>query len=415
MLAVALVSVCCTNDIAAPALCPQFCPLGSLLVVDTVLMTAISRDSAYGRPAGYVNPNRTLTLIAANEPGIKDSRPIMLMPALPTRLVLQDTTTAPVIGVDSFVVTLTITNRDTAVHNLTLSLYALPLAIDSATTFAALSPAFAAPPIRTVNVDRLVALPNYDDPVTGDSALVDTVFHRVTLLLKLDSAQAPYSVPDTGKLAFGVRVSADQPTDIGLGAVLNFGLGPGLVAYLKVDSLGVGVAHRRTPLGFGTPVVNTFVFDPPASPIDSTLVIGGVPATRSILRIAFPRVIRDSQQIARATLEFIPAVLPQGVPADSFGLVAQAVIADLGDKSALDPIHVDTTHIYIGPLDTVRVEVTNLMRLWAADTLATTAIVLRQEPEGADFAELRLFSSATAAYRPRLHITYSPSFPFGQR
>lgn len=409
-----LIALACTNDISAPGLCPQFCPLGSLTVIDTVL-AAISRDSAYGRPSGYVNPNYSLTLIAANEPGIKDSRPIMLMPAMPTRLVLEDTTTGPVIGVDSIVLSLTITTRDTLATNLAFSIYALPLSIDSTSTFTGLAPAFAGPPIRTVNVNSLLANPTYNNPVTGDSVLVDTVFHRLTLLIKFDSAQTPYSAPDTGKLAFGIRVNADQPTDLSLGAVLNYGLGPYITAYLKVDSLGVGVAHRRTPLGFGTPSFNTFVFDPPPVPLDSTLAVGGVPATRSILRIAFPRIIRDSQQIARATLELIPAVLPRGVASDSFDLVTQAVLVDLGAKSALDPIHVDTTRIYITPMDTVRIELTNLMRFWAADTTAPTAIVIRQAPEGGSFAELRMFASSTAAYRPMLHLTYSPSFPFGQR
>jgi len=411
---VVLIALACTNDISAPGVCPQFCPLGSLTVIDT-LLAAISRDSAYGRPQGYVNPGLSLTLLAASEPGIKDSRPIMLMPALPTRLVLEDTTTAPVIGVDSIVLAVTITSRDTLVTNLALSVYALPLSIDSTTTFTGLAPAFAAPPIRTVNVNSLLATPAYNNPATGDSAILDTVYHRVTLLINFDSAQVPYSVPDTGKLAFGIRVGADQPTDLSLGGLLNYGLGPSITAYLKVDSLGLGVAHRRTPLGFGTPSFNTFVFNPPPPPLDSTLVVGGVPATRSILRITFPRIIRDSQQIARATLELIPAVLPQGVASDSFDLVTQAVLVDLGAKSALDPIHVDTTRIYITPMDTVRIEMTNLMRFWAADTTAPTAIVLRQAPEGGNFAELRMFASSTTAYRPMLHLTYSPSFPFGQR
>ena len=414
LVAIAIVGLSCTNDVAAPGLCPQFCPLGALSVVDTVLTTAITRDSAYGRPVGYVNPNKSLTLLAATEPGIKDSRPIMRMPPFPASLVLEDTTTGPVVGVDSIIMQITITTRDTTAQNLQLAIYALPVTIDSTSTFAGLAPAFAAPPIRTVNVDSLLAMPADKNLATGDSALVDTVYHRVTLYLKFDSTQVPYSVPDTGKLAFGIRVFANQPTDLALGAVLNFGLGPAITAYLKVDSLGA-VAHRRTALGFGSPTFNSFVFDPPARSLDSTLVIGGVPATRSILRITFPRILRDSQQVARATLELIPAVLPQGAPSDSFEIVTQAVLVDLGAKSALDPIHVDTTKVYITPIDTVRIEMTNLMRFWAADTAAPTAIVLRGAPEGANFAELRAFSSATPAYRPLLHLTYSPSFPFGHR
>lgn len=416
-LAVALAGVSCTNELAAPAICPQFCPTGALVVTDTVLAGVISRDSAYGRPYGYVNPNESLTLLAANVPGLRQSWPVLLMPPLPTSLAVAGTTTGAVVGVDSFTLQVTITRRDTAVHNLQLSVFGLPVPIDSTSTFASLAPAFAAPPVRTLNVDSLVASPNAAN-AAGDSVLVDTVYNHVTVYVNLDSAEAPYSVADTGQLAFGLQIAAAEPAEVAFGAVLNFGLGPVLIAYLKVDSLGVGICHRQTPLGFGSPIFNSFVFNPPAPPLDSTLVVGGVPATRSILRIAFPRsMVRDSQQIARATLEFVPAVLPRGLPADSFGLVAQAALVDLGSKSSLDPIHVDTTMIYIASVDTVEVNVTNIMRFWAADTLAPTTIVLRGVPEGADFAEIRMFSSATSnpALRPTLHLTYSPSYPFGQR
>jgi hypothetical protein len=414
---VAALLAACTEQVSAPAVCPAYCPTGSLTVVDTVLRTAITRDSSYGRPIGYVNPYAAPQLLAANLPSVRDSRPIFSTVALAPRMTVgtgTDTTTGAVIGVDSLWVRLVITRRDTATHNLALSLYLLPLGIDSTTTFAALAGPFASPPIRVVNVDTLVKRAgggSGHDGTTGDSIVVDTLGKRMTLLLRLDSAQAPYSAPDSGKLALGIRVGADSLASIALGGFAG-GVGPGVTWFFKVDSLGHGVVHRAL-----TPVTafNSFVFTPPPAALDRRLAVGGVPATRTILRVAFPRTIRDSSQIIRATLVLIPAVAPQGVPADSFGIVAQAAVADFGAKSPLLLIPVDTTRLHIGTTDTVRIEVTNIMRLWAADTLTPTTLVLRQTPEGADIAEIRFYASVDSTLRPVLHITYAAPFPFGKQ
>ena len=412
-LAAALALAACTNDAAAPGLCPQFCPQGSLTVVDTFLTTAINRDSAFGRPFGYSNPTSSLILLAAAIPGFKDSRPIMQTGALPTQILVgPDTTTGTVIGVDSLMLRFTIATPDTAIHNLTFALYALPLGIDSTTTFGALAGPFSAAPIRTLNLSRLLALSGYKDPVVGDSAIVDTTDGRITVYMVLDSAQAPYSAPDTGKLAFGIRVSATGPAEAAIAAIANTGLGPGLAWYLKVDSLGLSVAHRTTPPF--SPLFDSFVFDPPALPLDSNLLVGGMPAARSLLRVAFPRTLfRDSLQISRATLELVPAVAAQGLPLDSFKMIGSGLIADLGAKSPLDPLHVDTVTVGIGSTDTVHLDVTSILRFWATDTLAPTAFMLRQSPEGGTFSEVRFYSSAAAPYRPVLHVTYSPAYPFG--
>ena len=404
--------VACTQDVAAPGVCPEFCPSGSLSVIDTVLRTAITRDSSYGRPFGYVNAYGSTSLLAANLPGVRDSRPVFRTTSLATRMILgTDTTTGAVIGVDSLYLRFTITKRDTATRNLSVSIYALPLTIDSTTSFAALATPFAGTPVRTINIDTLLAQPGRKNVVTGDSAVVDTVNSRVTVLVSLDSSQAPYSVADSGKLAFGFRITADNQAAIGLGS-FEAGLGPVVTWYLKVDSLGLGTAHRaQTP----TTAFDSFVFTPAAAALDSTLAVGGVPSARSLLRITFPRsILGDSSLLTRATLELIPAVSPTGIAADSFGIVASAIVADFGAKTPLDLAHVDTTIVHIGVIDTVRIDVTSILRFWAADTLAPTAIVLRQVPEGADFAEIRFKPSADSTHRPRLRITYSPHYQFGK-
>src|SRR5207249_11686991 len=91
-----------------------------------------------------------------------------------------------VTGVQTCAISLTITRRDTATHNLTLKLYRLPVTIDSTTTFADVESAFA-DTLRAVNVDALLAKPGGVDSATGDQAAIDTTSKFLKVTLKLDS------------------------------------------------------------------------------------------------------------------------------------------------------------------------------------------------------------------------------------
>lgn len=412
LLGLAIASAACTEELTAPGACPDFCPSTSLSMTDTVLRAAITQDSAYGRPVGYVSPMSAPELLASELPGVRTSRPIFrIAPIQPHIVIGPDTATGPVIGVDSLSLVLTITRRDTATHNLRLSLYRVPLTIDSTTAFHDLDAAFGAAPIRTINVDTLLARPGLKDPVTGDTALVDATTNRVTLFLKLDSAQAPLVLADTGKVAFGIRVSADTLANLALSSTENVVLGPFLRWYFKVDSLGLKVAHPPAQIRY--PAFDSFVYDPPSLPLGGALVVGGVPAARVVLRLAIPKVIRDSSRVIRATLEFAPAAALQGIKADSFKVLASAVLGDFGAKSPLDAAHVDTTRFAIAPLDTARIDVTDVLRFWTSSPTTPTAIVLRQGNEGANFAELRLHHASDVGYEATLHVTYAPRFLLG--
>jgi hypothetical protein len=415
--AIAAAVAACTEDVTAPGQCPEFCPSGSITVADTVLDQSIERDVAF---RGFVRPHEANVLLAATLPGVVDGRAVFRHFPIGARLRVStsDTTTGAIVGVDSLKLALTITRRDTSAHNLTLVYYRLPLTIDSTTTFADLAASWG-DSLRSVNVDSLLARASHTDSARGDSVFVDATTNRVTVIAKLDSAMAPYVPADSGSVAFGVRVVADQRASIAL-ASREALTGPRITWYAKVDSAGSDTVARSSP---PTPAqFDGFVFDllSPSvdSTLDSTLAVGGAPSARSIMRVALPRAIRDSVQIARATLVLVTARAPQGVPADSFDLAAHAVLADFGAKSppSFDPAQVATTRIRLGVSvgDTVRVEVTNIVRLWQVDTLAPTTLTLRQVPEGAEFAEIRFEPSANQAKRPALHLTYARRFPFGK-
>jgi hypothetical protein len=400
-----LVAAACVERTTAPGSCPEFCPSGRIAIADTVLTNEVSRDTSF---RGYVSSLQSTLLLAADLPGFVDSRPIFRVNGLGARRSISttDTSTGPIVGADSARLQIVVSRRDTAAHNLTLRLFRLPKTTDSTTTFADLTGPFTDSLVRTLNIDTLLAQTGRKDTITGDSVVVDSVNHTLVLSIKLDTAQARYIPDDSGSVAYGVRVSADSRASIALSrASLS------LHWWVRVDSLGVPVPRTFPVLGAA---FSNFVFDPPAPPPDSTLAVGGVPSSRAVLRVAFPRFIRDSSQVIRGTLVFIPTGPVGGAPSDSFVMEARTVLADFGAKSPFDARLSDTTVVHTGVSDTVAIEVTNLLQLWAADSTHPTTLVLRARDEAQSFAEARFYPSTATAFRPTLRITFVRRFPFGQ-
>ena len=410
LIAVGLV-LACTEDPTAPGRCPDYCPPGQITMVDTLLQTAIVRDSAF---RGYIAPHETPLLIASNIPGVQESRPIIDFQALGGTIRLSgDTTAYPITGTDSAVLSVSIARRDTNAGNLRVLIYKLPYGLDSNTSYADLAGAFADSLVRSVNVDSLIAA----DTMTGDRVILDSTLVRVFILL--DSTQARFVAADSGRLAFGVRVQADTATSAVFGS--NESSIAALIQwYFGVDSAGTPAHSTRTL----APVFDSYVFDPPAAPIDSTLAVGGMPSARGLLRVELPESIIDSTQIVRAILALVPATPTLGAPTDSFTLIAHAVVTDLGAKSPMiappannpnDSSFFGTAPVPVGSSDTVFVNVTRIMRRWAADTAPVLAMVLRSGSEGIVLTEARFHSSRNTAFRPSLRLTYVPRFPFGVR
>ena len=403
----------CTEDATAPGKCPAFCPGGQLSVVDTVL-NIISRDSSY---VGYVVPESAGVMMAVNFGGV-DARPIFSLGGVSTRIAVNtaDTTTDTAQSVDSALLTLTIARRDTLATNLRINLYRMPLSIDPTTTLADLSGPFTDSLLRTVNVDSLLALPGGVDSALGDSAVyTDTTRIGVRVVMKLSAAQANYLAADSGRSAFGIRISADSLASVAFNTVTG-GSGPIFSWWGTYDSSGTAVSRL-----FGTAVnlFNSYVSNVSAPTLDSNLIVGGVPSARSILRFTLPRNIRDSSQIVRATLTMIPVAAPVGVPSDSLLLVIYRLGTDVGAKSPIaiatiaDSSLLVVAGVPIGHADTIATDITEMVRFWQADTLVPQSVMIRQAPEGGNLVSVRLYSTRSPAYRPALHVTYVPRFAFG--
>lgn len=399
----------CTDAITAPGRCPDYCPPGRITIIDTLLTTLIERDTAFGP---YLLPHESITLIGSEVPAVISSRPVVRFQAIGAGARLgTDTTLRFITGTDSARFHLTLLRRDTSVRNLRLEVYRLPVTLDSNTTFTDLGGSFGSPPVRVVNVDSLVRATNHKDTVTKDSVFVANN-GSVRVMIKLDSAQARFVAADSGALAYGVRVTGDAATSVALGS--NDSPDPPLVNwYLSVDSAGTNAHVAR----FVAPEFDSYVFDPPFPPLDGTLAVGGMPAARSLLRVVLPARLRDSTQILRATLQLVPSTPARGAPIDTFTIVANAVAADLGGKSPLvrgsDSSFFGTGRVVLNSTDTVRVEITRLLRRWSADTLQPTAFYLISASEGITLPQIRFHSSRNATFKPSVLITYASHFPFG--
>lgn len=416
-LGLALACAACVEDLTTTGVCPEFCPPGEVIAVDSVLRDVVSRDSAF---RGYVQPYEASVMTATYLPGQLDSRPVFRTTALPSRLRIgTDTTTGAVVGVDSLRLQLLLLQRDTTARDLMLALHRVPRTVDSTTTYADLAPDFAAPPIRVIHVDSLIALPGQRDTITGDSVVVDSS-GVVTLLISLDSADVGWTEADSGRIGLGIGASADTLSGPGSASVVIGAEDRGVVVtwFARVDSLGVDTVARGAG---GGAEFDSYVVDQPVIALDSTLAVGGAPSARGLLRFARPPGLFDSTQIVRASLIVVPETAPIGTVADSFRIVAQRIVTDLGAKSPLagpafpgDLSYFGAAFVRPGSLDTVRIDVTDLVRRWQSDTLAPTALMLRADPEAGSSGEIRFAPSRTALRRPALQLTYVPRFPFGE-
>ena len=422
-LALLLALGACTEQATAPGVCPDYCPGGQITVVDTTFTDMILGDSTFGH---YREAYQGRGLPVADVPGLIDSRAVFAMVgAVPPRVTNRpspDTTTVP-ITMDSARLRLNIIRRDTATKNLWVKVYRLSFGLDSTTTFAQLVPAFTDSIVDSVNVSALLASPQITDTATvriwGDTIQTDSAGHvlqvgadsTLILFFDFDTTQARYVPTDSGKVAYGVRVSADTLGSISLGslesdrsAALKW-----FFTYPDTNAAPVQASAERPS------IFDTFVFSPPQPPVDSTLAVGGAPAARSLVRVKIPEILRDSADVVRATLILVPVGPVPGAPGDSFTVVAEPVISDLGAKSPLstqtDFYGVKTIHLNVA--DTVRIEMTDLIRSWALDTSATTAFMLLQSAEAATYAQIRFYSTRTPAFRPALHITYVRRYAFG--
>lgn len=384
----------CQEKLTSPGDCPALCPGGQPQVFDEIFDAIAGTDSSF---RGYVQPYSSRALLVSNGLNGLDERGVIRFSRRPDSIGVRDTLRAYTI--DSVGLGLTIVARDTSLNGLQVELYRLPPSIDSATTFAAVDPAFV-----PANLVATISVP--------DSLNFGSIR---TILQGADLARVAIAPADSGVLALGIRLLSPTPTGVRLGTIAS-GTSGVFVTYATLDVPDTGIAKLRT-LALG-PEFNSSL---PAvqQPDDSTLLaVGGAPSARALLRFALPARITDSATIVRATLELTPATTITGLPSDPVRLQAQTVLADLGAKSpvgsAIGRVPADT--IPAGTTDTISLEAVHLVQLWQGTSNRPTALMLSLpvELEAASFSQPVFYSTRAAdpAVRPRLRISYLLSFPF---
>lgn len=381
----------CQERLTEPVDCPALCPGGEQPVLETVLTAVPDRDSSF---PGYVEAGSAVSLLVSNGLG-PERRALYRFVARQDSVSVADTNRGYL--VDSVAITVNVLARDTLLDGLRLVLYRVSTDLDEESTF-----------------DEVAAQ-------LTDANLIDTVEVADTLnaggvqlvLRGADVLKTGLPLDAGGPLAIGVAIAAPQPTGLRIGALAS-ATGATFASYVTAQNVPDTVSGRRQTL---TPRLefNTHVSPEAFTPDPDLLTLGGTPSSRALVRFDLPDPVEDSANIVRATLELIPAQPILGLPSDPALLIARAVLADLGAKSPVadDASSVSSDTLSPGVSDTVRLDVTNIVRTWQLSEDRPDAIFLSLRPEGGSFMRPEFGSTrAPGVGAPRLRITYMRAFPF---
>ena len=386
--AVAVITAC-SEKLLTPVNCPELCPGGQIVVYDTVLTPIAGSDSTY---TGYVAANQAAAFLVSNNlPAATAVGFVRFIQRNDSIFVLD---TARAYTIDSVTISLTVASRDTMQAGIALLLYKLPPTIDSTSTYAEVTAAF-------TPESFLDTLEIPDTLVTGEvtASFTGELLNRVAL--------AP---ADSGVLRLGVALIAAAPTGMRINTIRAGTGAPSFRTYVQAD-----VADTTLQDQFITrpPSYNSYLLESPfPQPTLTTLLIGGAPSSRSMLRFVFPPVLKDTAELIRATLELTPVSPIIGVSNISSSILVQGILVDLGAKSPLIgdaarelPFTVPTSAVQ-------SIEVLPLVKLWQGTAGRPSNLMIQLAPEGSSFSVPIFGSSATPATQPRLRIEFVRPYQF---
>ncbi|MFN2316097.1 MAG: hypothetical protein ABR551_10110 [Gemmatimonadales bacterium] len=373
----------CRERLTVPGQCPDQCPGGTLVIRDTVIDAIQSADSSF---SGYVGFHDAAGLLLAQGSTAGEIHAIVTFDEMPEAFPFGGQEVAYVI--DSVSISIGVVGRDTLVKQPRLLLYRFPVDIDSTMTFTEAQALFdAGTPMDTLVVPDSLLLGRISRTYAGD---------------ELDKLLIPAA--DSGRLAFGIRLDADAPTGLRIGARLTEGLMPSLVYFVTID-----VPDSLFRKQFYSPDVRYagMVRDTDRVTDPDLLVVGGVPANRAIIRFALPPEIEQAGSVLRATLELTPSRPYYGLASDVTLVDVRAVVVDLGYRSVPIATGASSGLVPISGEDVLEVEVGSIVNIWRAERLVPRLLYLSVAPEGHAFSEPVFNSTRSAVGPPRLRITYT--------
>ena len=391
-LAVVAAGLGCSEDLVAPGNCPGLCPSSGVRMADTTLAGIVTQDSTY---VGYVAVSEADFVVLSDT---DSQRAIALV-----RFGARDSTwtpsgsdTAVGIGrVDSVTARVYVLRRDTSVHDVRVLLYRMPVGFDSGMGYVAAQQYLA----DSLLVD---SLPVPDSVASG----------AVTVRLRagvLDTIPAT----DSGVVALALAVRASQRTSVSIASSDN-----DTVTGFRLD----WYVHARAPADTlaktlsASPSYDGFASEAGSLPAGA-LRAGGMPASRSILRLSLPDWATDSVGLVRATLILTPIRPVGGRPLEEFRLSARGVVRDFGAKSLVysDTSAGGTVPLTAGDSGEVHIDVVRLLREWgsAAGDSLPRALMLLVEPEASGMGEVVFAPASAGAAAPRLRVTHVIPYVFG--
>jgi hypothetical protein len=388
----ASVLVGCQDAITAPGACPAFCPQGEIGILDTLLPNSAEPLGSFD---GYRLPHEADQMQVVGPGGPAESRALVVFYPFGKTLSTSDTTVRDTIAeTDSIRFTFNVVRRNTNVSGVRVALHAIPRVTDSTATFTSTAPYFMD--------STLIATFSVPDSLTTGTVAVTVV----------PGALAHY-VPDSLQIGLGLRIVSPEPAFISLGTTDTIPAAR-VARFVQVDtSDGSKLVTRADsqPIYF-----HTFVADSAKVPTPQGLAVGGLQAARAFMLLNVPQQLLDSTLIVRATLLLPPAVAAFGAPGDTVQLRVQELGTDfgvIGPKSPLVQLSTDTARagsVAIGSADTIRIDVTDVLRTWHNNPSLPHNVMLRLIPEAGSIDLLELAPSAAAGLQGALRITYGLPF-----
>lgn len=381
----------CEQSITAPGACPDFCPIGEIQLVDTVLVGVLKRDTSF---TGYVEPTVATGMQVVGGGAAVESHGLIWFEPFADSAAIDSVTSGLVVRTHSFELSLVILDRSPDVTGLEITVHRISPSVDREGDFAALAPFF-----EDSTIVAVVAVP--------DDASEDTV--TVSTIIPVDAF--PEFEAGDRQIALGLSIRGGTPAFASLNT-MESALGALLARFVLVEADGDSL--ERSDSSFAE--FDGFVDTDLPSPLAGSLSIGGTPSSRTFVRVDLPSFIMDSSDIVRALLLFVPVEPALGAPSDTFEVVAEALGADFGAKSPIlllsdSPLE---TEVGVGSTDTVAIDISRIVAFWQASQDTVRTIVLRFLDEATSVAELRVGSTRFLGSEPTLRVTYVPPFSFGR-
>ncbi len=388
----------CEQSITTPGACPDFCPVGEIQLIDTVLVgtVLVEDDSVLEGESftGYVEPAvATAMQVVGGGAAVESHGLIWFEPFGDSAAIDTSGTLGPVVRQDSFELSLVILDRSPDVTGLEITVHRISPSVDRQGDFAALAPFF-----EDSTIVAVVAVP---DDVSEDT---------VSTIMLVDAF--PEFEAGDRQIALGLSIRGGTPAFASLNT-RESALGALLTRFVLVEAEGDSLVERSD---FRSPEFDGFVDTDLPSPLAGSLSIGGTPSSRTFVRVKVPPFIMDSSDIVRAHLLFVPVEPALGAPSDTFEVVAEPLGADFGAKSPIlsgtDPLV--RAEVGVGTTDTVVIDISRIVALWQASPDQVRTLVLRFLDEAGSVAELRVGSTRFLGSEPTIRVTYVPPFSFGR-